>query len=242
MSKPGGTGDDGVRLSGLLEVGGEVTRLISPGQGARSKTPSGTLEGLVWDSTSNAPLEGATVFLSGTQYSAGTDADGAFILLDLPEGTFSVAFTHPRLDSLGTFSEAVEVRIVAGQISGVTLKIPPDAGGRVSGCTEDQLAVRSGVVTGVVRDAATRNLLEGASVSVTWSEFEKRGVDTFTERRRGLQTLSDTSGRYSLCGVPQDATLTLRAEHGGAHTEAARVNQNPDGYTVVHLEIGKLAF
>ncbi|TFH59044.1 MAG: hypothetical protein E4G90_10475, partial [Gemmatimonadales bacterium] len=102
---------EGIRLRGIREVGGGITRFTSLERGEASEVPKGVLEGQVWDSTRQVPLAGATVFLSGTQYFAETDAGGNFLFPDLPEGVFRAAFSHPRLDSLGVFSAGVEVEI-----------------------------------------------------------------------------------------------------------------------------------
>ncbi len=225
----------GIRLTGIKEVGGGITRFTSLGQAEPSEVPKGVLEGQVWDSTRQASLAGAIVFLSGTQYAAETDADGSFLMPDLPGGVFSAAFIHPRLDSLGLFSPGEEVEIIPGEFTTLMLAIPSSAGDPVSTCTEEELAEESAAVIGFIREAESEAPIEGATVTVSWSIFEQRGGGTFVERRYGLQTTSDSSGHYSACGVPLDTTLHIQATHLGRETETVQVQANEDGYTVVHL-------
>jgi hypothetical protein len=227
--------DEGIRLTGLKEVGGGIAGYTSLDLAQVFESSRGVLNGQVWDSTRQTPLPGATVFLSGTQYSAETDADGAFLMSDLPRGTFSVAFTHPRLDSLGAFSQAVPVTITPGEFSTVNLAIPAAAGIMISTCTEEELAERRGAVIGFVRESNGQVPVEGASVVIRWSTFHDLGRGTFRERVMGLETTSDATGQYSACGVPLNTSLTLQATHGARETEPVQVMSNRDGYTVVNL-------
>jgi len=132
----------------------------------------------------------------------------------------------------------VEVEITPGEFTAVELGIPSSAGILTSACTEDQLAERTAVVIGYVREAGTETPLGGASVTVTWSTFEEQGGGTFVEHRHGLQTTSDSNGRYSACGVPLHTTLTLNAVYQGVEAERVEARANDSGYTVVHLTIG----
>ncbi|MFH1762681.1 MAG: carboxypeptidase regulatory-like domain-containing protein [Gemmatimonadota bacterium] len=225
----------GIRLVGIKEVGGGITRFTSLDRTESSDVPKGVLEGQVWDSTRQAPLAGATVFLSGTQYFAETDAGGNFLFPDLPEGVFRAAFSHPRLDSLGVFSAGVEVEITPGEFTTLVLAIPSSAAVLASTCTPEELEVRTAVVIGYVRERDTEVPVEGATVTVTWSIFEQRGAGSFVERRHGLQATSDATGRYSACGVPLDTTLHILATHLGRETETVQLQAEKDGYTVVHL-------
>jgi len=225
----------GIRLVGIKEVGGEITRFTSLDQRVTSELPRGVLEGQVWDSTRQAPLVGATVFLSGTQYAAETDAGGSFLMSDLPEGVFTAAFIHPRMDSLGFFSPGVEVEIVPGEFTTLMLGIPSTAATLVSTCTQEELAGRATAVIGFVREAETEAPVERASVTVSWSIFDQQAGGVFVERRHGLQTTSDFTGRYSACGVPLDTTLHIQATYLDRETGIVQLRANEDGYTVVHL-------
>jgi iron complex outermembrane receptor protein len=70
-----------VRCLSTTLVGGVVWAAQA---GAQATT--GTISGRVVDSTSQQPLAGVTVRISGTQRGALTQADGAFILPGVPSG------------------------------------------------------------------------------------------------------------------------------------------------------------
>ena len=154
---------------------------------------------------------------------------------DLPEGVFSAAFTHPRLDSLNVVLPGVEVRVTSGEFTPLTLAVPSLASLLSSTCTEEELAQGRAVVIGFVRKADTEAPVGGASVSITWSTFEERSNGNFVERRQGLQTTSDGTGRYSACGIPLDTALLIQATHLDRETEPVESWGMEDGYTVVHL-------
>ena len=225
----------GIRLIGFKEVGGGITRFTSLEAGETTEMPTGVLEGQVWDSTRQTPLAGATVFLSGTQYATETDARGTFVISDLPQGFFTAAFTHPRLDSLGALSTGVEVTITPGEFTSLMLAIPASASISDLYCTEEELSERSAVVIGFVREADSETPVAGATVILSWSLFDKGAGARFTERREGLQTTTDATGRYSACGIPLDTTLRIRATHLDRETETVEAWGRENGYTVVHL-------
>jgi hypothetical protein len=98
FTRTGSRGTSRITVSRIKEVGGEITQYSSLDRTVVSEAlPKGVLEGQVWDTPRQEPLAGATVFLSGTSYAAETDSQGEFLLSDLPEGTFSVAFTHKSI-------------------------------------------------------------------------------------------------------------------------------------------------
>jgi hypothetical protein len=100
------------------------------------------------------------------------------------------------------------------------------------------LAARTGVAIGFVREAGTEAPMSGATVSVMWSVFVELGDGHFREERHGLQSSTNSRGRYSICGVPLDATLTFNATLGELESGPIHVRSNEDGYTVLHLTIG----
>lgn len=119
-------------LVGIKEDGGEVVEVLSP-EGARvSGTSKAVLSGVVFDSARSAPLAGATVFVSGTQYSAATDERGRFRIEGFLDGEYSVSFMHPRLDSLGTRAPLRAVSLRAGEESVADLAVPPRGVGAVA--------------------------------------------------------------------------------------------------------------
>src|SRR6056297_461643 len=79
---------------------------------------TGSIAGEIIEAGSEDPLYGVNVFLVGTNKGAATDADGTFIIRNVPEGTHTV-----RVSYLGfqTIEEVVDV--VAGEVATVELKM-----------------------------------------------------------------------------------------------------------------------
>ncbi|MBI3039675.1 carboxypeptidase regulatory-like domain-containing protein [bacterium] len=50
------------------------------------------IQGFVRDEKTGQPVEGALVYLSGTEFSAKTDSSGFYRFLNLPLGTYTVLF------------------------------------------------------------------------------------------------------------------------------------------------------
>jgi hypothetical protein len=73
-----------------------------------AQEPGGTIRGRVTDGTSQLPIRGATVTLSGRTVE--TRADGGYLLTDVPTGTDSV-----RVTMIGYAPSTVAVAIAAGQ-------------------------------------------------------------------------------------------------------------------------------
>jgi hypothetical protein len=224
-----------VHLRSLREVGGEIQEYSPLGSAdvARPAPLRGVLRGVAWDSTRQAPLTGATVFLSGTPFSCETDSAGGFLMEGLPGGVFSAVFTHPRLDSLGVFSRSVEVEIKPGESTDADLGIPASAGLAESVCSEAELETGNGALMGFVREVRSGSPVNGVFVRVTWDVF--LSVRSNARDEHWLGTYTDAHGRYTICGVPLGTRLSVRAEGNGVESEAVRIRANPDGITWIDL-------
>src|SRR2546429_4177549 len=84
---------------------------------------TGVLRGVVYDSLiSAAPLEGAEVWIEGTNRAARTDGLGRFELAALAAGRYRLTFDHPVLDSTGLAAPPV---VVDGAAGGAAPADPP---------------------------------------------------------------------------------------------------------------------
>ena len=59
---------------------------------AEAQTHTGTIRGTVTEQSTEQPLPGANVRLEGTQRGAATDSTGAFVIRDVPVGTYALRF------------------------------------------------------------------------------------------------------------------------------------------------------
>ncbi|MEO1630118.1 MAG: carboxypeptidase-like regulatory domain-containing protein, partial [Bacteroidota bacterium] len=101
----------------LLAVVVVVLLLASPPALAQE---TGKLVGIVTDDTGE-PLPGANVVLDGTKHGAATDIDGAFVLLDVPPGTYDVTASF-----VGFERRTQQVVIAAGAALALDFALPPD--------------------------------------------------------------------------------------------------------------------
>ncbi len=79
---------------------------------------TGTISGVVADSTSLQGLGAATVFIEGTRRATNTESDGAFTLSDVPVGTHSVTARY-----IGYAPVTQEVTVRAGQTTTVQFSL-----------------------------------------------------------------------------------------------------------------------
>jgi hypothetical protein len=231
-------GDSGIRVTGILETGGEVMGISAPGGRGISEKPRGSITGTVWDSTRLAPLEGATVYLSGTQYAAVTDSIGHFRLEGLPEGTFGVGFTHPRLDTLGIFPAAKEVTIALGEPAQQDFGIPSYGSIMVESCKAQAGTSEGGgaVLTGTVLDQAGGEPVPGARVRLEWQEVRPanpvaQATDQWTE------VSTDGEGRYTVCGIPLGSAIQVRARFMETESPTVQVGFVAEEHRILNLTL-----
>lgn len=230
-------GRTGIRVDGIREAGGEVARVSTLARETISETVRGTLAGTVWDSTAYGPLVGARVYLSGTQYSALTDQNGEFFMDGLPEGVFTAAFSHPRLDTLGIRAPGQEVEIRPGEAALAVLGVPSTGSIMAASCPEHERGQLRAAIVGLVRDANTGAPLPQATVVLEWSRFQFPGGVTVLANLTGMETVTSASGQYVACGVPADHLIIAQASFLNQRSDTVHVRVLEDAYAVLDLEI-----
>jgi hypothetical protein len=207
-----------MRIAGLAETSRRcalaLTALLAALPSA-AHAQRAQITGLVFDSTAAAPLAGAEVFLIGTDYSAVTNADGRFLIPNLPPGGYAISFRHARVEALGYLPEARVVTVAAGSTLDVLLRIPRDplAAGLSRLAADVAVPVDGARATliGEVRDAASGRLIAGAQLRIDGTE---------------IRNISDARGRFVLFGVPA-GTRALVAEMLGYATRREPVAAVP---------------
>lgn len=197
---PGRRAINEYRVTSFKERGGEVRQVYSADQLVLREMPQGILTGAVWDSTRGQPLSGAAVSLSGTSHEAVTDSAGRFSMMELPEGVYTTAISHPILDTLGVVPPGVEVEITPDQVIDIELGIPSHetllamvceaapttfASVRMEGNWDPVVAIDTirnpveegfgtSVVVGTVRTAGTGQPIPKATVTIGWTKLVER--------------------------------------------------------------------
>lgn len=234
-------GGSGVWVDAYQEAGGEVTEITTlDREETVLRTEKGTVQGRVWDSLRHVPLTGARVFLSGTQHVAQTNQEGEFVLRGLPRGRFTVAFTHPRLDTLGFYPPGARVEVVPGDTSRVELGIPSTRGLVSAACPDSVLESGVGVLTGQVVDEETGRPVSSAEVRVWWEGYEiSPGGGIVVEQGRQAEAVTDAQGRYTICGVPAEEEIAVRATHLGRLGRVVVTRLREGAFAVLDLEIDR---
>lgn len=193
-------------LAGYKVDGGSILE-IAAGPGDPMRAARAAVEGIVWDSARAAPLAGARVFISGTQYAAVTDEGGRFRLDDLPDGEFAVAFMHPRLDSVGMIPPAQPVSLRAAETAAVELAVPrPLRLAAAEGLGGDSVRIVRRL-SGTGRLAAVRGqVVDPYGKPVPGAQVMVGGGD-----RGGL---ADQTGAFQLAGLSA-GTHTVEVRHIG---------------------------
>lgn len=193
----------GARQIGLRirEKGGEVLFIARPG--SRVASAGATIEGVVYDSAHGAPIAGATVFVTGADRRARTNARGRFRIVGLPEGIDEVGFFHPYTDALALIVELREVQLKRGSTTSITLFIP-----RTMGCPDPPGESRTGTIVGYAYDAMNGKPLSRARISADWKD---------------VAVEADDRGRFVICNVPVGTSVRLQAHFRNNRGPAFRI-------------------
>jgi len=200
---------------GFKQEGGEVLRVYAMDGRTVYARGRATVSGTVFDSTTGAGLAGAFVRLRGTDRVTISDAAGGYWLTDLPEGTYTVTFSHPRARLLGFVDPPDEenVDLKLGTVAHADLELP-SAGTIVKQLCTGSSEVERGLLTGRVTNATTDSIITYAHVNVIW--LERSGAGSTTHRRA---VAVDSAGIYRTC-VPRAAPFSVEVSATGMSMKA----------------------
>jgi len=199
----------------LLLIAGLSLGFAVPTPALAAAQGSGVLRGVVFDSLiRSTPLEGAEIWIEGTNLMARSDAAGRFELSALAPGRYVLTVYHPMLDSAGLSVPPVAVDVVAGDSNTVALATPSPAQAHHLLCPQDPLR-QAGSVVGVVHNAADGKLIPAATVSAHWTSYDIGGGVGVRSAQRTIEAKSDASGHVLLCGLPIDVALVIQGQAEG---------------------------
>ncbi len=183
---------------------------------ASSAGAQGRIAGTVYDSLrTHAPLANATVVLVERDKYATTDAQGRFQFDSVPDGHYTIGFSHPVLDSLEMEGPMVAVELTGGQKSRADVALAtPTAATIYSRLCRGALDTGIAVLIGRVRDVDSSAPLGNAAIGTGWTEY------TITTghpvgHRMGLISRTNAGGLYVLCGVPTNVPLEILSARDG---------------------------
>ena len=185
----------------------------------------GFIRGVVYDSLSRSPLEGARVLVGGTSLAGTTDAGGRFRIDSVPAGTRTLIVEHAVLDTIGLTQLGTRVRLAAGRVAVVEIAIPSLWSMRRAACRgrTSPLARDSGLVFGAVTDAETGARLAGARVVVTWTTASRLPGGGIRVDHPTVAAATDSIGNYYACDVTTDYVATAQAQAGTSASGATEL-------------------
>lgn len=198
---------------------------------APTPTKSGTAEitGVVLDSLHGTYLRHADVIVEGAQMTVQTDSVGRFKVSGLKPGDYQVGVFHPVLDSLGISLATKKFYVGADSSSFVMLSVPSATTIIKNSCPRlGPRAQGTSAVIGRVTDPETLQPVNGAEVSIAWSQLEISKEVGVRRTPRLLRDSTNAQGEYSICGLPNDMKATLQARMGNAVTAEVPIELGTD--------------
>lgn len=193
---------------------------------AQVDSRSARIVGVVADSISGTPLQGADVQASGIATMVKTDSLGRFAIDSLAPGTYQVAVYHPLLESLDITLTTKPFSIGRDSAGVVTLAVPsiPTLVRRY--CAGAQSSQAPSVIAGRVLDPDTDQPVENAEVSLAWEEVFVSKTTGVVRTPHELKAQTNSDGFFKLCALPNDLNGTLLVNHSGVTSPELPVNVN----------------
>ena len=179
----------------------------APTLSAQSDEPdSGTLVGIVYDSTTGGPLIHAIVHVLGTEYFGESDIFGKFTIPGMPAGAYAVTFSHNRADQLEYLVPAYVVNVRDGDTTELELFVPSLPSILTASCS--WLNDGRGALTGYVRERWRRTPLPQSRVRISWQgSGDVPGGEAMA--------VTDIDGVYRVCDIPANVLITAEADFFG---------------------------
>lgn len=182
-----------------------------------------TVKGLAWDSLHKAPLAGASVVVIGTSHTAITDSAGRFAIANVPPGRYRIAAQHDAIDALGMSAIGATAVVTDGRDQ-VDLFVPSFTHMWRLVCGPTAPAADTGFIFGNVRPAKPMKNHSGIVIAASWIDLATNGK-TVAQKLKTLEVNADSSGSYTLCGVPTSTGLSIHAK--GDSTESGMFAIDP---------------
>ena len=224
---------------------GLTAGLCLPARVAAQAPVYARVSGSVFDSVGMKPLGGAIVRIvrsddPATGLTARTDSAGVFRYDSVPSGVWVATYLHPILDSLHI--EPAIVRLEIRDASAVDMPLfTPSGRSLATQLCGAAMSIELGLIVGEVHRATDGSAMPGATVAVTWPEWVL-GKRTLTTDQRRATALTDSSGRYALCGAPAGSTLRAVAWSGVDTSGVLEVVVPDAGFTLQDITIGTATY
>lgn len=194
-----------------------------------------SVTGVVVDSIRRGPMAGAEVMLAGTAISGITDSLGRFRLDSIPPGNYRIAFFHPFLDSISVAIAPRTLTVPLDDGKGVMLGVPSVAS-LVGAICKMPPSKSQSILVGRVLDPESSKPVAGASVFVSWIDFEVKR-QALNQTRHTLQGGTDAGGVYRVCGLPAELNAVVYATRDSASTSSIGIASSRPGLILRDLTL-----
>ena len=182
--------------------------------------------GVIADSVSGAPLQGADVLVSGLATPVKTDSLGRFTVEGLAPGTYQVGVDHPLLENLG-ITLATQPFVIGPDSAGVVNLAVPSVPTLVHRyCPNEQSAATPSAMAGRVLDPDDDQPITGANVSLAWTEVFVSKTTGVVRTPHELHGETNSAGLFRICGVPSDIDGTLQVSVGQLTSPELPISMN----------------
>ena len=187
--------------------------------------PQSIISGVVYDSTTGAPLQGVQVSTAGGRFKTTTSAGGRYELaIDGPLSD-TIVFEHPRLRLYRVATRVQSISLPSGARGQANVLVPSYETLRKRICGQNETGTESqGLAAGYVTDAAGSPVPK-AHVWATWQILwvEQNGRLVSTNQQRTVETDTGGDGSYLICGFTRGAQITAKVGIAGKNTVQERV-------------------
>jgi hypothetical protein len=191
---------------------------------ASSRTGKARIAGVAIDSLNARYLAGADIVIEGLDLSLHTDSVGHFAIDSLSPGTYQVGAFHPLLDTLRIALATPRFHVGPDSSSLVVIAVPSARTLVGRYCKTQSDSGAGSAVIGHVIDPQTLHGIADAQVSVAWSEIQISKEAGFRRTPHAANGVTDASGAFAICGLPNGLQATLQARLGAAITAEVPVS------------------
>jgi hypothetical protein len=191
-----------------VEVMGGLVEEVTHGDTVLYRATGDTLAVQLLSDRAELPPTGATLTLSDADYSIKADSLGMIAQTPVFGGVYTARVSTPLMDSLGidAVEQTIEVRDPM-HVDSIALPTARDVVLKV--CPAKALLLGAGMLRGSVR-SEHGDPQKHATVSVSWLDEITKSANGLVPKKRQLDTRSDSTGRWLLCGVPTNWKLAVR--------------------------------
>ena len=181
---------------------------------------TGRISGVLVDAETGDPLIGANVYLENTMIGAGTDLDGSYVILDIPEGTYTL------IVSMLSYSETkvTDVEVKANETTQINLSIKPES------LTGETVTVEARVVENTeALLLKKRQLSNSVSDAISAESISQSGSGNAAEAMTQVTGASVVDGKYVYIrglGERYSSTMLNGAELPSADPEKKAVQMD----------------